>query len=365
MHTFELNNARKDSQFANPKLNPKSKMVEIFSAVAFGEDTSKFGKDVDTVMNHVKELSSKAEAGDQSAKSEINTIVRYTLEPKLQASVRLFDFMGTFRNIGFDEEARVRTYKHESVRSQFQASRGDVPFATTNWEEYTIGTQTISSGYSVNYREVQSGNLDRVAEGMMEVQKNMQNLAMNYVISQMYKGIKNATGVKYFAENAGIQKSAVDDVLKKVRRFGRPSIAGDYSVASQLNAFDGYSINTPASANVPEAALEEIRKTGLLSSYNGSPIAELPNQYDLSALNQAGDNFETVLPEGLLFFIPQGSVSPLQVFQKGGLSSMTGTDVTTGQEITRFDIEIGADVARGREYEIGLLSDTNFDTPEM
>ena len=77
----------------------------------------------------LKELSSKALAGDPVAQSEINTIIRFAIEPKLLEAVRLFDFMGTYRRIGYHEAPMMKTYKYESVDSRFQASSSDVPFA--------------------------------------------------------------------------------------------------------------------------------------------------------------------------------------------------------------------------------------------
>jgi hypothetical protein len=364
MFKLELNNAKVDPAVVNPQLKATSKFVEIFSAVSEGKDISRYGKAVDTVMGKVKELSERALKNDPMAISELNEIVRYDIAPKLLEEIKLFNFMGTFRTIGYNEQAMMRTYAHQGVTSNFQAARGDVPFATTEWREYAIGTQSISSGYAIDYRELLSGNLDKVAEGKQQVQTAIRNKAALYVVAEMYKAIKNATGVKYFGEDEGIQKQSLDTILQKVRRFGRPAIQGDYSVVSQLSGFSGYSVNTPAGAGVPEAALEEIRKTGLLSTYNGSPVIELPNQYDLTTMNAAKDNFETLLPEGLLFFVPQGAVSPLQIFQRGGLTSATGFDPIQGKEITRFDLEIGAGVAQGREFEIGLLADTNYETPE-
>ena len=35
---------------------------------------------------------------------------------------------------------------------------------------------------------------------------------------------------------------------------------------------------------------------------------------------------------------------------------MSGNDVETGVMKTRYDIEIGADVVKGREFEIGMLA---------
>lgn len=362
--TYEINNLRRDDQYVQPKFNAKSQLVEIFSAITDGKDYSKYGKKVDTVVNYVKELASKAHNGDFSAKAELNQVIKYTLEPHLEKQIQLFNFMGTFHDIDYNEQPKVRTYKHESLDANFQASHGDTGFSTVSWEEYAINTKPISAGFSIDYREIASGNLDRVAEGKQQVQTVMMNKAMNYVVYTLYNAIKNATGVKYFSENTGIQKGALDEALRKIRKFGRPSIVGDYSVVSQLNDFGAYYTTTPANiSGVSEAVMEEIRQTGLLQFYNGSPVVELPNMYQTTQLNDAGDNFKTYLPEGLLFLIPQGSVSPLQVFRKGGITSLTGTSIENGTEVTRFDMEFGADVARGREYEIGLISDDNFDAP--
>lgn len=364
MFKLELNNVQYN-QTNNTKLNAKSPIVEIFSAIAEGNDLSKYGKKVDKAMGYIKNLSERAMKNDPMAKSEINEIVRYTIEPNLQKEIRLFDFVGTFRNIGYNEQPMMRTYDHQGVSSNFQASRGDVPFATTEWREYAIGTQTISSGYAMDYRELLSGNLDKVAEGKQLVQTEMRNKAALYVLVEMYNAIKNATGIKYFSESAGLTKGSVDDALTKIRRFGRPAVTGDYSVVSQIAGFAGYNPVVPANSNVPEVALEELRQNGLINTYGGSPVVELPNQYDLASKNAAGDNFKTMLPEGLLFFIPQGAISPLQIFQRGGLTSASGLDPITGKDMTRFDLEVGAGVAEGREYEIGLVSDSSFEVPNV
>ncbi|OMD67464.1 hypothetical protein [Paenibacillus odorifer] len=363
-----MNNIKNTGDFNIPNLKQTSPFVEIFSAITRGKDMSRFdGKKVDQVYARLKELGEQANNGFPNAKAEINTIVRYDLEPKLNEFIQLASFMGTYKNIGYDEQPMMRTHKHESIRSNFQASQGDPTFGTTEWREYPISTQTISSGFAVNYREIASGNLDKVAEGMKQVEIDMMNKSVYYIILKLYNAIKDAKGVKYFAENSGINKTALDDILKKVRRFGKPSIMGDFSVVSQLNDFAGFKADPTDAKNtfLSEAVMNEIRQTGLLSTYKGSPVVELMNSYNRNTLNDVGDNFKTYLPEGLLFVVPQGNVSPLQIFKRGGITTMTGNDVVTGTELTRFDMELGVGVAEGREYEIALLSDTNFELPEV
>ena len=43
---------------------------------------------------------------------------------------------------------------------------------------------------------------------------------------------------------------------------------------------------------------------------------------------------------------------------------MSGNDVTSGNLITRFDMEVGSLVAPGREYEVGVIADKKL-SPEL
>jgi hypothetical protein len=370
MNTFEINmeNVVKDADAASLKVKTTSPVVEIFSALIEGKDMSRFdGKKVDKTVEYIKELGSKALAGDSMAISEINAIQRFVIEPKLIEAIKIFSFMGQYKSIPYDTVPMMRTYKYESVDSRWQANSGDVPFAATSWSEYPIATQTISGGFAVDYRELQSGNFGgSVAEGMEQVKIDMQNKAVYYVIAKLYDALENCTSVKHFAESNGITKSGVDDMLKIMRRYGRVNICGDYSVVSQMNDFVGYkTIDTTTIPYGGDAVAEEIRKNGLLSYYNSAAVVELPNSFNYTKPLADKTSFELYMPEGLLFFIPTGNIAPLQIFRRGGLTTMTGDDIVTRQHLTRFDLEIGAGVAKGMEHLIGLISDTNFSVPTL
>lgn len=362
---YEINMSNAQADVNTGRVKQNSKIVEVFSALSAGKRPEVDDKTLDKSVATIKELSSKAIDGDNAARSEINSIVRFSIEPKLLEVVRLFDFMGTYRRIGYNEAPMMKTYGYESIDSRFQASSSDVPFAAVNWREYPIGTQTISAGFAVDYRELQNGNFDgNIREGMNQVQIDMQNKMTYYVMTVLYYALKNAKGVKHFAEDNGITKTAVDNMLKSMRRYGKVNIAGDYSVVSQFNDFAGFkrfSADEIRYAN--NIVAEEIRQTGLVSMYNGAFVTELPNAINWTQLNKDGTDYDLYMPQGLLFFLPRGSVSPLQVFLRGGLTTMTGDDIVTRQHLTRFDMEFGAGVAEGMEDQIGLISDTNFDAP--
>ena len=363
IYEINLSNARSDIDAQ--RIKRTSPVVEVFSALTAGKTPNVDGKVQDKAVATMKEMASKALAGDPVAVSEVNTIIRFAMEPKLLEAVKLFDFMGTYRRIGYHEVPMMKTYNYESVDSRFQAASSDVPFAAINFREYPIATQTISGGFSVDYREIESGNFDgNVGDGMSQVQIDMQNKAVYYIMTVLYNALKNAKGVKHFAESAGVTKTGVDNMLKSMRRYGKVNIAGDFSVVSQFNDFSGYL--TVGANTIPfgaDVVADEIRKTGLISYYNGAYVTELPNAINWTKLNKDGTDYELYMPQGLLFFLPRGAVSPLQVFLRGGLTSMTGDDIVTRQRMTRFDMELGAGVAEGMEDQIGLISDTNFDAP--
>lgn len=362
---YEINMSNAQADVNTGRVKQNSKIVEVFSALSAGKRPEVDDKTLDKSVATIKELSSKAIDGDNAARSEINSIIRFSIEPKLLEVVRLFDFMGTYRRIGYNEAPMMKTYGYESIDSRFQASSSDVPFAAVNWREYPIGTQTISAGFAVDYRELQNGNFDgNIREGMNQVQIDMQNKMTYYVMTVLYNALKNAKGVNHFAEDNGITKTAVDNMLKSMRRYGKVNIAGDYSVVSQFNDFAGFKqffADEIRYAN--NIVAEEIRQTGLVSMYNGAFVTELPNAINWTQLNKDGTDYDLYMPQGLLFFLPRGSVSPLQVFLRGGLTTMTGDDIVTRQHLTRFDMEFGAGVAEGMEDQIGLISDTNFDAP--
>jgi len=183
----------------------------------------------------------------------------------------------------------------------------------------------------------------------------------------IYNSLKNAAGVKFFSENAGLVKTELDRIVQSVRRFGKVTITGDYAVVSQINSFLGYEGTTPVAHGISQMAMDQIRSTGLIGMYNGSVVQEIENMFDISKPLPTMDGFETIFPQSLLFILPTGFQSPIRSWTRGGLTSMTGNDVQSGRYMTRFDLEVAADVEKGNEYRIGLINDTQLQqviTPE-
>jgi len=364
MYTIELNNKREDSVNFSGKFTAKSPVVEIFSAMVNGKDLSPYGKKADEAAKYIMGLGQKAENGDITAISELNTLRKFVIEPVLLKEMKLLGIFSSYTLLGFGVTVEVETYKHICIDAKRQAEGVDVPFGTIKKEKYQIPTQIISGGFAVNYRQVALGDMSKENEGMEQVKIQIRNNAYRYVIETVINAIKNAKDVKYVVEDAGLTKTNVDALLTKIRRFGKPNVIGDYALVSQFNAWAGYvgTIGTNTITGMSQKLLDEIAQNGILGSYNGSVLSEMPNAYDLTTRNVDGDNFDTVLPTGLGFVVPTGTNSPIKTFTRGGLTSFTGNSVTTGDILTRFDLEVAADVARGQEYKIGLLIDTNLTT---
>lgn len=361
-YTFELNNERKDANFVSGKVKANSPVVEIFSAMAQGKDLASYGKKADVAAKYIMELNAKASNGDLGAMSELNEIRRFAMEPVLMKEIKLLSIYSNYKAIGFNDSCEVEIPEFANIDPKIQAAGQDVTFPVIRKKRVPIATVNISGGYAVDYRKAAVGDMTDENELQDQVRVQIRNKATKYVVETIYNAIKNAKGVKYFAEDAGLTKTNVDKVITNVRRFGKPTITGDYAFISQFNAFAGYTGTTPTVNGISQKVMDEIHDTGLMGMYNGSVLSELPNPYDLTTINKDGDNFETILPAGLGYVIPAGGQSPIYTVTRGGLTSFTGTDVTTGQIMSRFDLSVGALVAPNREYEIGLIHDKNLDS---
>jgi len=349
--------------YENPNMKRTSPIVEVFSAMVNGTNLSDI-KNVDTKAVNASskkllEMCSLASQGSESAISEINAIRREIIQPELLKEIKMLGLFGNYKALGYGESIEVEVPQFAGEKSRAQATNGDVVFGGIVTERYSVPTYTVSGGWAVDYRKMAFGDMTLENEGMANTRIDIRNKAAKYCVDKTYNSIKNATGVKFTAEESGVTKTNLDNIIKGVRRFGKTTLAGDYSMVSQIPAFGLYTSNSFYA--IDDKALEEIRKTGLLGDYNGSTVLEIPNSYDLTNIYTANGTkyFKTVAPNNLLFILPTGSNSPIRTWTRGGLTSLTGKDMTTGTILTRFDLEIACDVAKGREYEIGVIKDTN------
>ena len=149
-------------------------------------------------------------------------------------------------------------------------------------------------------------------------------------------------------------------IIRRIQRFGSVGIFGDYSVVSQINGFQGYEGVTPSVTGMSQDAMNELRRTGLIGMYTGAVVSEIQNSYNMTKALPDGSGWDTYFPQGLLFVIPNGVESPVRTWTRGSLTSFSGNEIQTGRILSRFDIEIAADVGRGEEYKIGMIYDNTW-----
>lgn len=357
--SIDMVNAVKDNVTITNEAKFKQ-MVEICSALFAGNDAGKFGAQKDAVAKKLVALGQAAEMGDMKARAEINTIVKFIVEPKLLEAMKVFDFLGNYHELQYHEQPKVKTYNYEGLDARLQAANSDVAFAGRNWIEYPVATRTISSGMVIDYRELASGNFDgTIAEETAQIQTDMNNKAVAYVLGVLKNALaSNTKYVKNYDTYASAPtQSQVDNMVKKMRKMGKVAIIGDYGILSSIGDWNGY--KTVGSETIPffsQAQVEELAKAGLNGFYKGSALVELANPYNFTKPLADKSGFETYYSDEELYFTASGNKSPLNIFRRGGITTMQGTDVETGTIKTRFDLEIGADVTKGREFEIGMIA---------
>ena len=85
------------------KINGKSAVVEIFSAMRDGKELAPYGKKADVAAKYIMELNSKASSGDSTAISELNELRRFAMEPVLMKEIKLLGIYGNYKAIGYNE----------------------------------------------------------------------------------------------------------------------------------------------------------------------------------------------------------------------------------------------------------------------
>lgn len=356
-YTFELNNERRTMPVQATKM-----ITEVFSAMVNGKEVGTLGKKADEAVTYIKGLATKANAGDFMAVNELNALRQFVVKPLLTEEAKILSLFGNYKELKMNESAEIEIYSHEGVEANRQAPRTDVTFPYVKKNKQPVALQTISAGYAIDYRQMALGDMALENEGMEQVRIQMRNNLTNYVIQTIYDAIESATGVKYMVDDAGLTKTNVDACLKKIRRYGKANVIGTYGLLSQFTPWAGYTGAVGSNVTgISERVMNELQDNGIMGAYNGSLLTEIPEGIDFGHLKADGSDFASLYPAGLGLVIPTGTQSGVYTFKRGDITSFTGNDVTTGQILTRFDIEAGATVAKGREFTVGIIHDKNLD----
>jgi hypothetical protein len=144
-YTFELNNAKRDSQFATGQVNAKSPVVEVFSALVKGEEIAKFGAKGDKAVKYIQDLATKAAMGDQMSISEINEIRKFVIQPKLLQEIKLLGIFGSYTPLAWGDTAYLEKITYNNVKADIQAEGQDVSTAFKRKSKTSIASASVSA----------------------------------------------------------------------------------------------------------------------------------------------------------------------------------------------------------------------------
>lgn len=357
MRRYELNemtNSRKDKVVS--ELNSQSPIVKAYSAMVNGQSIDSIkdgeGKPVgNKCRNYIKELNAKAEGGDTSAISELNAIRTLVVSPLVLEEIKLLGFFGDFEQLGYGEDIKRKVTK-QSINTRGQALNGDVPFSFNYEDEYGVPSTSLAAGYEVDYRKAQYGDMSSENTLIQNIQTDMMNKAKAYAFDKVINAVTNAN-IKNIV--LGVTRQGVQNVINNARPFGRVTLVGDTSAVTKLNTIATYAdAQATPYINISQEAMNEIKNNGYVSSIMGALVYGMDNAYDLSSVN-ANNWFDKIMDDRYIYVVPNGMASPIKLWTRGGLTSFTANDATTGKILTRYDLEVAADIAKGEEYKIGLI----------
>ena len=127
MHNIELNTSFDLASPVRDNVTIKDEakfkqMVEICSALFYGTDAGKYGAQKDAVAKKLASLGEAASMGDFKARAEINTIVKFIVEPKLLEAMKVYEFLGNYHELAYNEQPKVKTYNYEGLDARIPVS---------------------------------------------------------------------------------------------------------------------------------------------------------------------------------------------------------------------------------------------------
>lgn len=333
---------------------------EVCSALIYGMDTKASQSALkDKVASFLRTNAQAAANGDLRASQAINSILTIVIEPAILQAMGLFGVASIHHELTYSEVPEMEVWKLVEGEGRKQAYNGDVPFGDWELTKYPVSLITISGGTQVDYRAMGAGNFDsKLPQQIQFLTTDMSNKANAYVMDVLLDSLKNNTDyVKFFNEYSGVvTQTAVDNLVTKLRHFGKTAILASYEQIAVISNWEGY--KQVSSSIVPFYSEDQVRRMaddGKLDKYKGSVLIELPNPYNVFKPLADKSGFETYNRDDIILILPTGIDTPLHTFSRNGITSMTGTDVKTGRILNRYDLEIGADVVKGLEYKIGAL----------
>lgn len=229
-------------------------------------------------------------------------------------------------------------------------------------ESVPVKQESFTGMGAMDYRDLLNDPSGEYNKLLAAVTLDLQNELVKEAEQSLYLGLEAATTAgaigAIYLEAAGIAQTSLDHAIAEVRTGGKGvSIFGDFRVASQISAFVGIG------AYVSEKALSEVDGIGYVTNYNGSDVMAIDNfyNYDESEVVLATTVWAKQLSKANLYIVAKGvDKNPNHMFLYGGVTSMTGSDIETGEYVFRVDQIAATYFVPERTSHLAIISDTNY-----
>ena len=229
-------------------------------------------------------------------------------------------------------------------------------------EAVPVAQESFTGMGAMDYRDLMDDPSGEYNKLVAAVTLDLQNEMVKEAEQSLYVGLEAAftagnIGAIYL-EASGISQTSLDIAIAEVRTGAKGvNIFGDFRVVSQITPFVG--IDSRAS----DKRLLEAEGLGYITNYNGADVMAVDNFYDYDSTYTVGGAtvWSKMLSRANVYVIAKGeNKNPNHMFLYGSPTSMTGSDVETGEYVFRVDQLAGSYFVPERTSHVAIVSDTVY-----
>ena len=320
------------------------KAVEVFSALHM--NTIKETEiEVSEARAAIKELASNPSPGNRY---EMAQLLAFVVNDIINQKTQYIDLLADVKRVEIGEKAMFKM-KKAGVQAFIQAKNGTTQRSRTLNAYTDIDTVEVSARPYVNLYELAAGKIS-FDECIADAADEMEKLMVKNIEATLYAAFSGYSTPSY-ASGSGIVAATINPMITAMQRFGNVNIIGDANCITKFADLTGFT--TASSTEMfSNKIIDELNDNGYIGRYRGAAVAKLVNPFDRGQLST------TVLNEGLLYILPNGTVSPLKVVMEGAIESMDATNIDDNTMEVCLRKYFGSAIVYGDVPYIGVYEDT-------
>lgn len=230
---------------------------------------------------------------DPSAFAIIEEVVDEVVPQKVEDRTAAF---ADIQNFGRNEDVVFKVPTSNSSRRRMykalkKGARGGI-YKAYRLDGYslTMETEVYSVGYLITLEEILTGT--RTVAELIEI---VTNSWVEKIFVEVMEALNTAAAAAPATNRhtGAFSESEMDTVIRYISGYGDPVIMGFRTAISK--------IANPAGGSYPQADYDDIRNSGYVSIYKGTPVIELPNYL----LGHTGTPSDWLFTEDKLYVVPQ------------------------------------------------------------